>query len=587
MLLVTALLTVVARCWVLQNANADQYQQRALRQQLKIIPHNTRRGLIVDRNGSVMAISRKVPMVWADPTRIQNIPETCQKIAPVLGLNENELLKNLETNKDRRFLWIKRDPTQEQADRITELDIPGIKVDQCFRRDYPMNSLAAHVIGFTDIDGIGLEGVEAAYNQYLNGQPGRMLFCSDVKRRPVASRENSRPGADGQTLVLTIDAVIQACVESELQKVVEKFQAKGATAIVMEPHTGEILALANLPTFNPATARTCHGDLRRNRALTDPYEPGSTFKPFTVTSALEGKFVTMETEIDCLDQPYRGKGFRPIKEYKYYFGPIPVSHIIINSSNIGSAKLAQKMGKDYFHNMIEKFGFGKKTGIDLPGENEGILSPEWNDKEHTLTRVGFGQGIAVTPIQLIRGFCTIANGGILVKPRLARGILDAEGKIVEDFGRCQLCVNPNEPIPASDAAGRVISRQVAREMIDKALVGVVERKAGTAHNAHLEEWTVFGKTGTAQIARKDGPGYEENKYISSFIAGAPAEYPCVCVLVIVREPDRSLGFGYTGGAVAAPTVKEILRQTLAYLHIPKNISPEEIVTNNIAQSLPL
>jgi len=591
--LVVGLLGVLARCGHLQYYESEYYQEKANRQQLKIIPQSARRGLILDRAGRVLATSVKIPSVCLDPSLIEDPVHTAIILAEALDMDADAIYEELQKNQDKRFMWVRRFVSNKQAQRIQEHNLPGVLIQQEYQRSYPMGKLAAHVLGFTDIDGKGLEGVERQYDEYLRGKPGKMILRKDVRQRPIGSLGPCTPGEDGNNVVLSIDAVIQACVEKELDKVVEKFQAKGALAIVMEPDSGEVLALANWPGFDPAVARQCAKKLLRNQALTDPYEPGSTFKPFTVAAALQGKYVTLNQKIDCLEGPYVGKGFGRIPEYKHYFGMIPVADILIRSSNIGAAKLGQKMGGKYYYKMIEKFGFGTETGIDLPGEGAGIpqektgtngekitLSEQLQDRYgpgYTLTRVAYGQTIAVTPIQLIRGFCSLVNGGLLVKPRVMRGIIDTNGKIIKDAYTEVSFAKGKEQRTKSEKPDRIISEKVSRDLVTKALVGVVARQGGTAHKAHLDEWCVFGKTGTAQVPKKDGRGYESGKYKSSFIAGAPAGNPRVCVLVVVQEPDRSLGLGYTGGAVAAPVVKEILHRSLAYLEIPKTEKKEVMV----------
>jgi len=591
--LVVGLLGVLARCGHLQYYESEYYQEKAKRQQLKIIPQSARRGLILDRAGRVLATSVKMPSVCLDPALVKDPVHTAIVLAETLSMDADAIYEEMQKNQAKRFMWVRRFVSDRQAKQIKERSLPGVMIQQEYQRSYPMGQLAAHVIGFTDIDGKGLEGVELQYDKYLSGKPGKMILRKDVRQRPIGSLGPCTPGEDGNNVVLSIDAVIQACVEKELDKVVEKFQAKGGLAIVMEPDSGEVLALANWPGFDPAVARQCDKKLLRNQALTDPYEPGSTFKPFTVAAAVEGKYVTLDQKIDCLEGPYVGKGFGRIPEYKYYFGVIPVADVLIRSSNIGAAKLGQKMGGKYYYKMIEKFGFGTETGIDLPGEGAGIpqektgtngekitLSEQLQDRYgpgYTLTRVAYGQTIAVTPIQLLRGFCSLVNGGLLIKPRVMRGVIDTSGKIIKDAyteisfaqGKAQR-TKPGKP-------ERIISEKVSRELVTKALVEVVAREGGTAHQAHLDEWCVFGKTGTAQVPKKDGRGYESGKYKSSFIAGAPAGNPRVCVLVVVQEPDRSLGFGYTGGAVAAPVVKEILQRSLAYLEVPKDKKKEEML----------
>ena len=401
--------------------------------------------------------------------------------------------------------------------------------------------------------------MEAQCEKHLAGEGGQVHLRCDTQGRPVGVVRPAVESRDGRTVVLSLDVNVQEFVEGQLAATVEKHEAAGGVAVVMDPQTGEVLALANYPTFDPNEARKVDATIRRNRAITDPVEPGSTFKPFTVAAALAGGYVRAQDEVFCHEGRYQGKGFGVITEYgTHAFGDLSVTDIIVHSSNIGAAKIAQMMGKKYFYEMIERFGFGRKTGIDLPGEGAGILRPlsEWKWGDYALTRAAYGQGpIVVTPIQLIRAFCCFANGGRLVQPTLVKGVL------VED----ELLLAERRTAAVNERNWRVIAAAVADEMCGEILRAVVERKEGTAHNAYLEGMAVFGKTGTAQVPKKDGKGYEEDKYVSSFIAGAPADDPRICVLVMVREPNRGLGLGYTGGMVAAPAVREIIRQTLAYL----------------------
>ena len=577
--LVAILVVVLGRCWSLQVRQHDYFTQRAQRQQLKIIPQSARRGLIVDRRGQILAASVRRPSVRLDPVLIEDTERAARKLGSALSLDADQLHDQIVARKNKRFLWVKRFITDQQLERVNQIDLPGLVIEYEYERQYPMGSLAAHVLGYTDIDGKGLEGVEAKYDDYLRAEPGKWLLRSDVKRRPISPQGQCQSGQDGQIVVLTIDANIQAFVEEQLQQTVRKFNARGATCIVMAPKTGEVLAMANYPTFHPAQARQTDLNLRRNRALTDPVEPGSLFKPFTIASALEGKFITLDDTIDCLDGPYSAKGIGVIREYKYYFGPLSVADVIARSSNIGTAKIAQKMGKNYFYPMIEKFGFGQKTGIDLGGEGAGILMPlkDWKWGQYALTRASYGQGpIAATPLQITNGFCVLANGGKKYRPRITRGILSSDGqKVVKNFSSDTLnfAVDPGQKPTLPE---QVVSREVTSELINRALAAVVSRVGGTAHNAYLDDYTVFGKTGTAQVPKKDGRGYQPNKYTSSFMGGAPAEDPEICVLLMVYEPDRSLGLGYTGGAVSAMAVGGIIQHTLAYLDIPANREPENI-----------
>ncbi len=591
-LLGSGLCAVAGRCWYLQYSQADDFQQKAAHQQLKIILQNPRRGCILDRKGKMLAVSVKRPSVWVDPLLLEDKESVARKLADILAIDYSQLLADIQSRAEKRYMRVKQWITDTQAEQIEALDIRGVVVEYVYKRTYPQGSLAAHIIGYTDINGEqGVEGIEYQYNEYLAGKPGKLYMASDVKRRPVRSEGDPEPATDGQNVVLTIDSVIQEYVEQELETVVRTYHASSGSAIVMDPSTGELLALANYPTFDLNQAHKSDLSVRRNRALTDPYEPGSTFKPFTVAAGIEGSYISIKDRIDCLEGPYTGKGFGRIREYKNYFGTISVGDIIAKSSNIGVAKIAQKMGADYFYRMIEMFGFGRKTGIDLPGEGNGLPSEVVKSNGqiltirdqlkalpgpgYTITRVSFGQTIAVTPIQLIRAFSCLANGGLFVKPRIVNGIIH-QGQVVKNFDAFTL---PGTPIRLSDKdnfSGQVISYKTARAVIDEGMVYVVKNKDGTGHRAHLEEWQLFGKTGTANVPDPNGRGYVPDKWISSFIAGAPQHNTRICVLVIVREPDRSLGLGYTGGAVASPAAREMIRKILLYLGVP----PENTVNRS-------
>lgn len=584
-ILLVMLLAVLLRCLELQSRQYSACRDRALRQQRTIIPVAARRGTILDRHGRVLALSAPLGSIAVDPNRVRQIEHTAETLASVLDKDPASIADDIRSHRADRFLWIERMVSPSLAEQIEQATLAGVIVQTEYKRCYPMGDCAGAVLGFTDIDGRGLEGIEAQYDKELAATPGRWIMRSDALRRPVATEGPCYNGRDGNTVVLTLDAVIQQTVEEELDAVVEAFNAKGAQAIVMDPHNGEVLAMAMSPRFDPEQARLISAEQRRNRILTDPFEPGSTFKPFTVAAALSKGLVHVDDVIDCHDGHYRGRGFGHIGEYgNHRYGKLTVAEIVVHSSNIGTAILSQKLGKPTFYEMIRRFGFGSPTGIDLPGESDGIVPPlsQWNDKEYTLTRASFGQAIAVTPLQLIRGFCTFCNGGRLVRPRLGMGVISPEGEIVRDFAEEETL----RPLAVGRGKGpdaeQVISPEIAEEMVNKVLTAVVERKGGTANRAALEQYRVFGKTGTAQVPLKNARGYDDNRYISSFIAGAPAEHPRLCVLVSVLEPDRSLGKGYTGGMVAAPVVREILRDSLAYLDVPP--SPDRDRSNRLASS---
>ncbi len=557
------------RCVYLQYFHHEEAVQRAQRQQLKLIPQSARRGMIVDRHGLVLAQSVKRYSLALDPSRVADAQQTAWKVAKTLDLDADDLYQKITAKSDRQFLWVRRFLTDEQIRQCRQIEIPGIILRAEYQREYPMATVASHVLGFTDIDGHGLEGLERELEGELGCEAGLWRLRSDVGRRPIEPNGPARPARDGNIVVLTLDSMIQSFLEEQLELTVAKFQARGACGIVMDPRHFEVLALANYPTYDPAEAGRVDPALRRNKVLTDPVEPGSIFKPITVASALEGGFVTLDQQIDCLEGPYSARGIGVIREYKHYFGKIPVADVLVRSSNIGSAKIAQKMGKAYFYNMIQKFGFGQETGIGLPGEGSGILVPlsEWKWGQYALTRAAYGQGpIAATPMQLMRAFCTLANDGRIKTPRMVRAVLSPDGRtVVREFTH------------DSWEGDQVVSPDVAHQIVARALRGVVEREAGTAHRADVAGYGVFGKTGTAQVPRKDGRGYESNKYVSSFIAGAPAWDPQICVLIMVYEPDRSLGLGYTGGAVAAEPVGRVIEQALTYLEVPRK-NPDYLLT---------
>lgn len=576
-LLIVGMLGVLFRCWWLQFYHCNEYRQQAARQQARMIPQTARRGLILDRRGRVLALSTRAYSVGVDPSFIKDIAGTSQFLAEVLGLDTEQLNRKIRSNSGKKFLWLKQCISDQQAQVLRSRRMRGVVVKTTYRRDYPMGHLACHVIGFVNSFGEGKEGIEACYDDVLAGKAGRLLLRSDVKKRPVALCDGSQPSRDGQTVVLTIDAVIQSCVEEQLCNVVEKYHAAGAVGIVMDPSSGEILAMANWPGFDPDSGRPDDDKLIRNRALTDPFEPGSIFKPITVASALAGGYIRRDEKIFCHNGLYSGKGFGRIREYEgHSFADLTAADIVIRSSNIGAAKIAQRMGKEYFFGMIESFGFGRKTGIDLDGEDSGLLMPlkDWKWGQYALTRAAYGQGpVAATPIQLIRAFCCLANGGCLVRPSMVRDLLDSDdGDSVKSY--LEQRADWDADIDAGGRAIRgvqVIPADVADYLVAEVLAGVVEREGGTAKKAAVEGYRVFGKTGTANVADKAAKGYDKNKYNSSFIGGAPAENPRLCVLVTVCEPDKSLGLGYTGGVVAAGAVGEILKVSLEYLGIEKKI----------------
>ncbi|MDP6381058.1 MAG: penicillin-binding protein 2, partial [Phycisphaerae bacterium] len=398
----------------------------------------------------------------------------------------------------------------------------------------------------------------------LSGSHDLRRVKADARRRPLwveSARDEGEVGSsiadlnrDGRTIVLTIDKAIQSFVEIELKRVIEKYEAKGVIGIVMDPRTGEVLAMANLPAYDPNNYGDYPAEARRNRAITDPYEPGSTFKAFVAAAALAKGVVKMEEQIHCGNGVWRYRS-RTINDHHPY-GRLSLQDIVVKSSNVGMAKLGVRLGDERLRQAVLDFGFGSKTGILLSGENAGVVQSAQKWSYWTTTSVPFGHEIMVTPLQLVTAFSVFANGGKLLKPRIVRGILDTRGRLVADLA--------GKP----EVVSQVMPEPLANAFRDEVLVEVVER--GTGRQCKISGYKVFGKTGTAQKlappgSAESGNGYSHELYVGSFIAGAPAEAPRLVVLVAVDEPNKSKG--YYGGTVAAPAVRAILEQTLAYLGV--------------------
>ena len=569
--LMGAFLALAGRCFYLQYFKGDHYIDVCIKQQRSFYPRKPQRGVILDRRGRVLAASNRIGIIFAEPRLIKDPKTTSNKLAPIVDMGAHEICKLITESKNPGFVKIKADADADQCRAASE--IFGIGVQYDWRRHYPMGQLAAHAVGFTSLDNRGLGGIEFQCDKELSGSPGQSIFFADIHRRPIqpirpssprfrggepapaaagVPRPSSLESRDGCGIILTVDATIQEFARAELMKQYESYEAESALAIVAEPRSGAILALVSLPDFDPGppVAGPANPSNLRNRATTEQFEPGSIIKPIIAAIALDAGVVNKYEKIFCENGNYVGRGFGRIGEYRRGFGDLTVREILVHSSNIGMAKIGQRLGKDKLYKGLKLFSFGKKTGIDLPGEAEGLLRPpnEWTG--YSVTRIPFGQEISVTAIQLVRAFCIIANGGYLVHPYLVKAMVDNNGEIVK-------LKRPPPPI------GYIIKPEVAKWIVTDALTGVVNE--GTGKKAQLSDWHVFGKSGTAQIANATGGGYAEDAYIASFVAGAPAADPAAIVLVSIHKPNVALGKGYTGGVVAAPVAAAILGKTLNYL----------------------
>ena len=551
LLLIVAFLSLAGRCFYVQFFKYGHYCEVCTRQQQAQVTLKPQRGVIVDCRGRVLAASNKIQTIFADPLVIEEPEDVSVELAKIVNMDAIEIYKLITESRNRRYVKIKTDAGQQQCNAAGK--IYGIGIQSDWRRHYPAGELTAHIVGFSGVDNRGLEGIEFQYDAQLCGSPGENIFFADASssRRPVRLKHSSWYLADGNGIILTIDAAVQQFSRAELLRQYESYECEGAVAIVAEPKTGAILAMVSLPDFEPNNIRFSDADTMRNRAVTNAFEPGSLLKPIAAAIAIDDGVVGPEEKIFCENGSYRGKGFGRIGEYgDHQFGKLSVREILVRSSNIGMAKIGQRTGKEGLYRGLKLFGFGRKTGIDLPGESFGLLQPSDKWTGYSVTRIPFGQEISVTAIQLVRAFCIVANGGRYVRPYLVRAVVGNDGEIVKQ----------KHPLPG---VGFVVKPEVADWIVTEAMVGVVNE--GTGKKAGLEKWQVFGKTGTAQLAKSDGKGYSDSDYVASFVAGAPAEDPAVVVLVSMFKPNIKLGKGYTGGTVAAPVAGRILEKTLNYL----------------------
>lgn len=525
-----------------------KYTSLAFSQQFQKQDIPTRRGVIFDRNGLKLAESVQVSSVFADPLVIRDKKKTAQAVSQVLGLNKTKIEKLL--NKKKRFVWIKRRVPSEQEDVLKQLNLKGIGFRNEYKRVYPYEKLCSHVLGFTDIDQNGLAGIENSLNQVIIGSKGSEVVEKDGRQRQFSTLQRETVSAKyGNSVFLTIDCEIQSIVEDELENACSKWKPDSAVAIAMDPFTGEVLAMANYPSFNPNSVQDSSPRERRNRVITDSFEPGSLIKPLIVSGALDSGLVKEDEKFFCHNGTFK-VGSRVIKDTHSY-NYLSVSDIVVHSSNIGMAQLGMRMGKNRLYSYLKGFSFGEKTGIQLPGEAKGKVWPLNRWSLGSTMSVPYGYETAVTPIQLVTAFCSIANGGTLLKPQIVSRITDYSGKRVK------------KKYKTPERVRRVVSPEIAREVMSPILENVV--KEGTGGKAMLFTYSVAGKTGTAKKLQRVGNKMKyTNKYIGSFVGYAPVDEPKVCVLLSLNEPKNG---AYYGGTVAAPAVGNIIERTLDYMEV--------------------
>jgi len=537
-------LLIAGRAFQLQVFQGSRLKRLAERQHLKewiVLP---KRGAVFDRAGEPLALSLEAQSVFARPHRLEDAEHVSRRLAQVLNMRVADVKQKLSSAKP--FVWIKRQVTPREGEKIQALHAAGIGMFYEPRRYYPQGQLAGQVIGFVGRDSEGLEGLELQYNEYIRGEAGSSVAERDALGRRVLVQgitgAQIPPGGD---IHLTLDTSIQHLAEKELETAVTKFRAKAGVAIAMDPGTGEVLALANFPPFNPNNFSRQSPQQRRNRAVTDSYEPGSTFKTILAAAALEEGVVEKEDLFFCENGKYSYAG--KIIHDTHPHGWLPFYKILQVSSNIGFTKVADKLKKQRFFKYIERFGFGQLTGVDMPGEVTGLVRRSQAWAAIDLATHAFGQGISATPIQMVTAYAAIANGGFLMRPYVVRRVVSPQGKIISE----------NRP----HVVRRVISNRTARLLA--AMLKGVTHEGGTGFMASVEGFEVAGKTGTAQKADLVHGGYAARKYVASFIGFVPADNPRLVLMVLVDEPEQSV----YGGVVAAPVFRNIARGALRHFAV--------------------
>ena len=547
LLLLLCLGGVAAKLFFLQIQQRDRLAQRATRQYQRRLPIVSRRGTIYDRTGRELAVSLKVTSIFAQPAAVEDRAATAKALAPILQQPAGDILARL--GNDKPFVWLERQLDPAQAEVISDLNLKGIGLYPESRRYYPRQDLAAHVLGMVGLDDRGLEGLEHQYDDLLGGQPEFVAAQQDALGRVIFRQEEPERPAPIFDITLTIDEVLQYITERDLQRAVEQSRAKAGTAIVMDPYTGEILALANQPTYDPNSYRTVNAAARRDRAITDTFEPGSVFKVILAAGALEEGVVRPGDRFFGENGAIEVSGVT-IRDHEKY-GWLTVRDILAQSSNVGAIKIGQKLGKSLYYHYISSFGFGSLTGLDLPGETPGLMRRPKSWSPLSLPILSLGQEISVTSVQIATAFAAIANGGNLVRPHVVHALTAQDGSLSHEI----------DPV----VIRRVISPETARTLLDM-LRAVVEE--GTGKGASIEEYTVAGKTGTAQKLDPATGRYSHQKIVASFVGAVPAESPRLVILVLIDEPETQRW----GGSIAAPTFREIAGDALKYLQVPPSPS---------------
>ena len=576
LLFVVWALVIGGRLFWLQIVRHKEFVERAGKQQLRTFEVAPRRGVLYDRNLHELAMTVQADSFYAVPSEIDDkqraawVQSTARSLAAVVHTDPDDALTSEEQIAERlangrSFAWVARRVTPDVAERVKALNIKGVYSQKEFERFYPDNEIAAQVLGYVGVDDNGLGGLEQKFEPQLHGAPGRMYTANDGRRKVLGSSEHEPD--PGQNMVLTVDENIQFLAERALDHVMEKTQAANGTIVVQDVHTGQILALAVRPTFNPNQARKMTPAQLKNHAVSDVYEPGSVFKLVTYSAALEQHVASPDDMIDCQGGQIALPGRIIHDDKSDHYGVITVHEALEHSSDVAAVKLAQKIGQEKFYEYIRSFGFGGRSGLELPGETRGLLQPlkRWGTTSYA--SIAIGQEVGVTPLQLVSMVSTIANGGIYLPPHV---LLPGQAEGSGDKSAAPLAPSPFKPggelpNPLPPGAHRVLSEMTAAQM-RKMMEGVV--LYGTGKQARLNGYSSGGKTGTAQKIDPATHTYSKTMHIASFAGIAPVNNPVISVAVVIDNPK---GGSYYGAAVSAPVFTEVAQQVLEYLGVPHDI----------------
>ena len=537
---VSASMLLVWRAVDLQVVNRDFLQGQGDARYLREVADPAHRGMITDRNGEPLAISTPVDSVWADPQVLVQARESWPRLAKVLGINKDVLVRLLAAKRNKEFVYLKRRVSPDLANKVMALEIPGVALSPEYKRFYPAGEVTAHVVGFANVDDVGQEGMELVYNEHLKGLPGAKRVIKDRFGRIVENVERISEPRPGKNIALSIDRRLQYLAYRELKKAVKGNRADAGSAVILDVHTGEVLAMVNQPAYNPNNRDELKSEHLRNRAVTDVFEPGSTVKPFTVAAALESGRFKPHTNIDTRPGQFR-VGRKTIRDFRDY-GVIDVSTVIKKSSNIGASKMALAISPEYLWNSFVSVGLGEITGSGFPGESAGLLTDygAWHEIERAT--VSYGYGLSVTTLQLARAYAALASDG-RSKPVSFLRRSKAEAKEMASL---------YEPVFSHKNLTAV------RTMLESVVV-----KGGTGIEAAVPGYRIAGKTGTAK--KSASGGYLEDSYVSLFAGMAPASNPRLVMVVVINEPR---GEKYGGGAVAAPVFSRVMAGALRMLDVP-------------------